>query len=90
MSESARMAVLKAIENAKETVLKAIANAKESVITEGRNALLAPGIPAKNRAVVEASTRLAKTPSSSTAVRKVQKLAHKVSRDIQSPASMHL
>ena len=88
MSESARMAVLKAIENAKETVLKAIANAKESVITEGRNALLAPGIPTKNRAVVEAPSRLT-TPSSSTAVWKVQNLAHKVSRDIHSPAPMH-
>ena len=76
--------------SARMEVLKAIGNSKESGIAEGRNPVLAPGIPAKNRAVVEASTRLAKTPSSSTAVRKVQKLAHKVSRDIQSPASMHL
>ena len=67
-------------------VLKAVTNAKESGMAEGRNALLVPGIPTKNRAVAKASSRSAKSPSSSTAVRTVQKLAHKVSWDICPPA----
>ena len=61
-------------------VLKAVTNAEESGIAKGLNALLVPGVPVKNKAVAKASTRSAKSPSFSTAVRTVQKLAHKVSQ----------
>ena len=72
MSEAARVAVLKAT----HASFKA---GEESGLVKGLDGLLVPGVPTKDKAATNATSRLAKSHSSSTVVREVQKLAHTVS-----------
>ena len=62
---------------------------EESGLAKGLDALLVPGVPTKNKTVTKAATRSVKSHSSTTTVRTVQKLTHKVSRHIYSPTPDH-